>query len=326
MHKFYLLQQLPVYQAPLVNLIVSQSKTSPPETRSIQIDAKNHSHNRRREQEKTAADELANNLTPNLKRAMKVSSEKGASTWLTTLPIADHGYSLHKGAFRDALCLRYGWHPEQLPSRCVCDQKFTVEHALSCLRGGFPSIRRNEIRDITAEVLTEVCHGVGTKPKLQPVTGEGLSQRSVNREDGARLDIVAESFWGCDQQRAFFDVRVFNSFTLSYRNNSLSQCYRRNELEKRKAYNERIMEIEHGSFSPLVFSTAGGMGPTAKVVYKRIASMIADKQNKPYSKTMNWLRCKLTFSLLRSAIVCLHGSRSSLHNPINCESIDLALS
>ena len=253
------------------------------------------------------------------------SSEKGASTWLTTLPIADHGYSLHKGAFRDALCLRYGWHPKQLPSRCVCDQKFTVEHALSCLRGGFPSIRHNEIRDITAEVLTKVCNGVGTEPKLQPVTGEGLSQRSVNREDGARLDIVAESFWGRDRQRAFFNVWVFNPFALSYHNNSLSQCYHRNELEKRRAYDERIREIEHGSFSPLVFSTAGGMGPTAKVVYKRISSMIADKQNKPYSKTMNWLRCKLTFSLLRSAVMCLHGSRSSLHNPINCENIDLAL-
>ena len=171
--------------------------------------------------------------------------------------------------------MRYGWHPKQLPSRCVCDQKFTVEHALSCLRGGFPSIRHNEIRDITAEVLTEVCHGVGTEPKLQPVTGEGLSQRSVNREDGARLDIVAESFGDVIGN---VHSLMFNPFALSYHNNSPSQCYHRNELEKRRAYDERIREIEHGSFSPLVFSTAGGMGPTAKVVYKRIASMIADAE------------------------------------------------
>ena len=92
-----------------------------------------------------------------------------------------------------------------------------------------------EIRDIIAEVLTEVHHGVGTEPKLQPMTDEGLSQRSVKREDGARLDIIVESFWGNDQQRAFFDVRVFNPLALSYCNNSLSQCYRRNELEKKKS-------------------------------------------------------------------------------------------
>ena len=137
---------------------------------------------------------------------------------------------------------------------------------MSCSRGGFPSIRHNEIKDITAEFLTEVCHGVGTEPCLQPVTGERLAMRSANREDGARLDIVADNFWGCDQQRAFFDVRVFNLLTPSYR---ICQCYRRNELEKRWAYDERIREMEHGSFSPLVFSTAGGMGTMANVVYKK---------------------------------------------------------
>ena len=73
-----------------------------------------------------------------------------------------------------------------------------------------------------------------------------------------RHDIVAENFWGRDQQRAFFDVRVFNPFAPSYRNTSLSQCYRRNELKERRAYDERIREVEHGSFSTLVFSTAGG--------------------------------------------------------------------
>ncbi|CAB4009121.1 Hypothetical predicted protein [Paramuricea clavata] len=86
------------------------------------------------------------------------------------------------------------------------------------------------------------------------------------------------------------DVRVFNPFAPSYRNTSLSQCYRKNELEKRRAYDERIREVEHGSFSPLVFSTAGGMGATANVVYKRIASLMTEKHGKPYSKTINWLR------------------------------------
>ena len=77
-----------------------------------------------------------------------------------------------KGVFRAALCLRYEWHPHLLPSHCVCSQRLTIEHALSCSRGGFPSIRHNEIRDLTADLRTEVCYGVGIKPGLQPVTKE----------------------------------------------------------------------------------------------------------------------------------------------------------
>ncbi len=107
--------------------------------------------------------------------------------------------------------MRYGWRPLHLPTIAS-----VVEHALNCPRGGFPSIRHNEIRDITADLLSEACHSVGIN--LQPVTEEQLTHRTANREDGARLDIVAESFWGRDRQCAFFDVWVFNPFAQSYRN------------------------------------------------------------------------------------------------------------
>ena len=133
----------------------------------------------------------------------------------------------------------------------------SVEHALSCSCRGFPSIRHNEFRDITAEFLTEICHGVGTDPCLQPVTDERLMQRSANREKGACLD-VAEGFWGRYRQRAVFDVRVFNPFAPNHLNTSLAQCYRKNELEKRGAYDERIREIA------CFFSAAGDIGETAK--------------------------------------------------------------
>ena len=86
---------------------------------------------------------------------------------------------------------------------------------------------------------------------------------------------------------------------------------------------EELMTREYGRlntaifhpFSPLVFTSSGGMGPTAKVVYKKLASMLAMKQNRPYSQTMDWLRCTLSFSLLRSAIMCLRGSRSRAGQP-----------
>ena len=91
------------------------------------------------------------------------------STWLSMLTIQEHGFALHKGAsFRDALCLCYCWQPTLLPLTCVCGNTFSIEHVLSCPCGGYPSIRHNELRDITATLLTEVCHGVGIEPCLQP--------------------------------------------------------------------------------------------------------------------------------------------------------------
>ena len=202
-------------------------------------------------------------------------------------------------------------------------KQLTIEHALSCARGGFPSIRHNELRNLMAQFLTETCHSVGIEPPLPPLGDEVFRHRQANREDGARLDIVAENFWGRDRQNAFFDIRVFNPYAPSHRGTTLAQCYRRNELEKKRVYEERVTEVEHG---PLVFSTLGGMGPIAKVVYKRIATIIADKHKQPYSRTLFWIRCKLSFSLLRSAITCIRGSRSSCHHLTGLGAIDLTCS
>lgn len=80
----------------------------------------------------TMADELKEALPPSLKKAMCLASEKGASSWLTTLPIKEHGFTLHKGGFVDALCLRYGWPLDRTPIHCECGKNFTVEHVLSC--------------------------------------------------------------------------------------------------------------------------------------------------------------------------------------------------
>jgi len=42
-----------------------------------------------------------------------------------------------------------------------------VEHAFSCPKGGFPTIRHNEIRNLTASLLTDE---VQVEPTLQPLS------------------------------------------------------------------------------------------------------------------------------------------------------------
>ena len=125
----------------------------------------------------------------------------------------------------------------------------------------------------------------------------------------ARADIHARGFWG-RRQSAFFDVRVFHPNARSYRNSNISAVYRRQEMMKKREYGDRVREVELASFTPLVFSTTGGMGREGNVFYKRLASLLADKQGWAYGTTMSWIRCVLTFSLLRSAVMCIRGSRS----------------
>ena len=268
---------------------------------------------------------LHQSLSADLQRIMALSSEKGASSWLSALPVDEHGFALHKGAFRDALCLRYGWLPSGLPTQCICGEGFSVNHAMNCPTGGYPTLRHNELRDFTADALSEVCSGVCVEPSLQTLSGETLTYSTAIAEDGARLDVSADGFWGGQHQRTFFDVKVFNPTASSYRTTPVSSLYRQFEKEKCRKYEQRIREVEMGSFVPLVFSTFGGMSGCTNVVYKCLAYLLSLKRGVPYSSVMAWLRCRLSFSLLRSTIACLRGARSHSGCPANHRALDLAL-
>ena len=190
-----------------------------------------------------------------------------------------------------------------------------------------PSIRHNEIRDLTANLLIEVCSDVCIEPNLQSITGEALTGATSNAQDGARLNIAANGFWGGQFERTFFEVRIFNPHAPSNRQSSLSSCYRKQESLKKRAYKQRIREVEHATFTPLVLSATGGMASEATIFYKRLASCLAMKWDQPYSSTMSWLRCRLTFSLLRSAIQCIRGACSSRgHASKLPPPVDLAIS
>ena len=77
---------------------------------------------------------------------MNLAQEKGSSIWLTSPPpIQEFGFVLHQRAFQDALALHYNWQLLQAPSACACGTKFSIQHALSWPKGGFPSILHNEI-------------------------------------------------------------------------------------------------------------------------------------------------------------------------------------
>ena len=248
-------------------------------------------------------------------RAREVASEKGAASWLHTRPLETQGYHLSANEFQDAVALRMGWTPADLPKKCLCGASFEVSHALSCPLGGFPSHRHDETRDILADVMTEAGNAVAIEPTLTTVDGRTFERRTTTTDPNARLDIVAGGLWGGRFERAYFDVCVFNAFAQSNAAKPLASCYEFHERRKVAKYAERVREVEHSSFVPLVFSSSGGAGPTTLKTVKRLAFLIARKRKLVYSDAINWLRRRLCFSLLRASSQGLRGARSKLHSP-----------
>ena len=129
---------------------------------------------------------------------------------------------------------------------------------VTIMRSGFVIPRHNKRQDLEAEVLNMVCKDLGTEPVLQDVEGEQLTQGS-NKAQDTRLDIHARGFWE-PQRSAFFDVRVCHMNAESHRNLELQQIYHLKENEKKRQYSSRALDIQHGTFTPLILTITGGMG------------------------------------------------------------------
>jgi len=188
----------------------------------------------RRERQTELLENLKSKMTQQKKRGNQICCENGASNWLTSLPIDEKGFHLIKREFWDAVNLKYSWPISRLPSKCACGSVSNVDHALNCKKGGFVTMRHNELRDITADLLSEVCKDVCVEPLLQPLTGETFtSGRSVNKSEEARLDVSARGVWGRNQ-RAFCDIRIFNPNAPRYSNQALHKTYITHEKEKKR--------------------------------------------------------------------------------------------
>ena len=106
--------------------------------------------------------------------------------------------------------------------------------------GGFVIIRHNEVRDLTGDLLSAICKDVELEPRLQPLTGEHFTKKSVNIEVGARLDVSARGFW-TRGNKVFVDVRIFNPISKTSMSKPLKSVYKANE--NKREYNERVHQI-----------------------------------------------------------------------------------
>ena len=140
---------------------------------------------------------------------------------------------MNKQQFWDGISIRYGWPLSNLPTTYACDSKHNFQHSMSCKKGGLVSIRPNDIRQLTANILREVCNDVEEEGKLMPLTGEQLQYRSAITGDEAKLDIRAQNFW-VKGQETFLDISVFDPNAIRYLNATLPRCHEINEKEKKR--------------------------------------------------------------------------------------------
>ncbi|CAH3182751.1 unnamed protein product, partial [Porites evermanni] len=175
--------------------------------------------------------------------------DKGASSWLNAIPIEEYGLALNKQEFRDSLCLRYNLPLPNLPSYCACGEIFTVNHA-------------------------KVCRNVETEPLLQPLDNEVFNLQSTVTSREARLDMKAGGGFWTPGVTAFFDVRVTHVNSRSNQGKYTATIFKEQENEKKRKYNQRAMDVEMGTFTPLVFGTNGGMGLDCQNFLRTLANKL----------------------------------------------------
>ena len=203
---------------------------------------------------------------------------------------------------------------------CVCGDSFNLQHALSCPKGGLVITRHNKLRNLTAEILGEVCKNVAIEPLLTPLTGEEVP-KSSNTSNQARADVSARGLW-IDRQTAFSDVRVFEPLARCHLHHSLPAVHKKNENEKEQEYNQRILQVKHGSFTPLVFSCFGGMSRECSRFFWHTAECLASRTKQSKSKISAWIKARVNFALIRSMLLRLRGTRTP-SNVDNISEIDL---
>ena len=169
------------------------------------------------------------------------------------------------------------------------------------------------MRDFEAQLLKSICNDVETEPKLQPVNNRTNFSASANISAEARLDVRARGFWR-PGQNAFFDVRITNETCDSQFTSTVKSILRKHENEKKREYNQRVIEIEHGTFTPLVYTTSGAMSHECSKFHKALAEKISQKKDEQYNEVIRYMRLNISFLVLKATLLCIRGSRKVKKN------------
>ena len=144
---------------------------------------------------------------------------------------------------------------------------------------------------------------------LDSLSGEKFKYNSANRSQDAKLDVRVRGFWG-NKKDAFFEFRVFYPFASSLAKKSVEASFGHMSKARKREYQERINQVDNGSFTPMILASTGGTGEEMDVALRILAAKLAEKNNEAYSHVMGDIRARFAYAIARSSLVCLRGSRS----------------
>ena len=140
--------------------------------------------------------------------------------------------------------------------------------------------RHNGVRNFVTSFLGKVCTNAEVKPQLQPLDNEQFNLSSTVTSPEARLEMETEGF-SSRGVTAFFDVRVTHVNSKCNQGKATSTIFKEQEEEKKRKYQQRVLDIQMGSFTPLVFGTNGGMGADCNCFLRRLAEKFSEKNEEP---------------------------------------------
>ena len=239
--------------------------------------------------------------------------------WLVLQPNKLNGTCLTAEEWRDNARIRYGYRPVDLCSHCDgCGAGFTVEHGLSCKKGGLVGIRHDDVRDeaggLAAMALTQskvsyeptIFYGRGLLAGQELQTTIDAKKRRV---DEARGDVKIHGLWdkGSD---CILDIRVTDTDAKSYIPYTSRKVLERAAKEKKDKYLAPCLERRR-SFVPLIYSVDGMACKEAKAFERRVASLMASKWDRQYSEMVGFVRGRMSLAVIRANTMLLRGARTS---------------
>ena len=115
-----------------------------------------------------------------------------------------------------------------------------------------------------------------------------------------------------EESNAFFDIRVMHVNFSSQAQKSTQKIFKSHEDSKKREYLERVLNVEHGFFTPLVFGTNGGMGKECQMFMKHLATLLAEKSDERYSDTVTWMRTRTSGGRTRATLDLESAYKSGL--------------
>ena len=251
--------------------------------------------------------------SPVNQQRMKEKTLKGTSHWMNALPMKVMGQYLNKSEYQDAMRMRFGIKPENIPDFCACRKPFTVTHSQVCPKGGYIIMRHDKIKNYLFKKVSQIYKDTQIEPKLHPVGEENLAV-GTDLTEGARSDIRIRGMHR-EFQNTFIDVKVTNVCADTYAHQSPNETLKKSEETKERKYKDRIQKVENGIFIPAIFSCNGARAPQTKILLAKIITKISLKKKEPRYIIANRMATQLSFMFVKQSLICLRGNR----NPLNAE-------